>query len=322
VARQRAVLLRDQGVRRVVDLTAGLGFDAAALSAAGLDVTAVERDAATAAFCRTNVPQAEVIHGEAADVITTLLATLAPTDVVFVDPGRRSGARDVATGRARPERDPERWSPPWSFVAALPHPRVAMKAAPSFEPPTGWVAQWSSVDRDLVECLAMSWPALGTGRVTTTRRAVCHHAQGWDVLDADGAVLPVASTVGPWLLEPDPAVLRARGLSALPADDLQRVDEASTWLTSDEDPSTATIPFGRAYRVVAELSGSRRQQRAALRRLGIDRLTVKNRDVPGSPHAVLADLGCREGNDHILVMTPRAGRTLSLLVDPVPARRA
>ena len=323
VAAYRAGLMYGSGVRRVVDLTAGLGFDAAALCEAGITVTAVERDPRTAAFCRHNLPGATVIEADATDarVLADLLATLEPTDAVFVDPARRDprAARDLASGRARPERDPQRWSPPWSFIESIQHPRVAAKVAPAFTPPSGWHATWTSIDRVVVECGAYSWPVF-----SAARRAVVHSAAAPVELDAVDGTLPRADHVGSWLIEPDPAVERALALAALPdvvGVHLERVDDDSSWLTTSADAGFDALGMVRAYRVIGELSGSTADQRHELRRRSIDRLSVKSRDVKADPRQVLRDLGCREGTGPVLILTRRAGRTLSVLVDAAAVPR-
>jgi hypothetical protein len=317
VAARRARLLAAAGARGVVDLTGGLGFDASACADAGLAVTVVERDAATAAYLRHNCPAARIIPGDATDpaVLAIALTGLSPTDVVFVDPARRdpAGPRDRATGRARPERDPERWSPPWSFVAALPHPRVLAKVAPGFSPPPGWQAEWVSVGRVIVECAVASWPLL-----EATRQAVILDGDRPTLVRADDGDLPIAASVGAWVHEPDPAVLRAGALAALASqEELAGLDPDSTWLTGGRSCSSPAV---RSHLVVAELAGPTRQQRRQLADLGVQRLTVKSRDVSIEPAAVLRSLGVREGGEHVLILTRRGGRSLSLLARPAAAR--
>jgi hypothetical protein len=319
VAAQRASILARSGAHMVVDLTAGLGFDAAAMIAAGLSVIAVEQDPATAVMLRHNVPAAEVVQADATapGVLRGLLARLHPTDVVFVDPARRSpgSARDLATGRARPERDPERWSPPWSFVSGIAHPRIALKAAPSFSPPPGWQAQWTSVDRVVVECGAYSWPALPADRQALVQIGAVTRS-----LSAAPDPLPAAGGIGAWLIEADPAIQRAQATSGLGPlqPGLATVDAESTWLTCTSLPTSGLSGLVRAYSVIAELRGSIREQRGELRRRGIDALAVKSRDVHIDPRKVLRDLGCREGSGLTVILTRREGRAISVLVDPVP----
>ncbi len=58
VARWRAERLRDAGATQVVDLGCGIGADALAFAAAGLDVVAVEFDPATAVLAAANLGDA------------------------------------------------------------------------------------------------------------------------------------------------------------------------------------------------------------------------------------------------------------------------
>lgn len=321
VAARRAQAVRASGAQRVLDLTAGLGFDVRAFVDAGLEVIAVERDRATARFLAHDVPGAEVVVADATEpkTLAELLSRLGPADVVFVDPARRdpAGPRGLATGRARTERDPARWSPPWPFVMSLPHPRVAAKVAPSFAAPPGWQAEWTSVDRTVVECALYSWPVLAH-----PRQAALISAGGSRVIEGSDLPATVAPALGAFVHEPDPALLLAGALPAVmracPGTGL--LDTQSTWLSGDTLPE----PYLglRSYRVVTEVGGSTRQQRALLARHGVDRLVVKSRDTADDPRTVLRSLGMREGSGHTLVMTRRAGRALTLLVRPEPARPA
>src|SRR5690606_33541337 len=114
---------------------------------------------------------------------------------------------------------------------------------------------------------------LGAGfDLTTNRRAAVLPA----AVAATGRYA-VAST-GPLLshlVEPDDAVIRA-GLVAELAADLHGhlLDPHIAWITTD---SPAAEPFGRAYRVEAELPFREKQLRAALRERDIGTLTVKKR---------------------------------------------
>jgi hypothetical protein len=268
-----------------------------------------------------NVPAATVVCADACDVQADLLADLADTDVVFADPARRdpTAARDASTARARPERDPERWSPPWSTIAALPHPRIAAKVSPGFEPPPGWEAEWSSVDRTVVECALYSWPISGHAR----RAVVFSH--GTDTTTAATVIAgdsvdgpPLADDAGTWLVEPDPAVLRAHALGTLAGGEgLAWLGDGSTWLTA---PHASDSPAVRCYLVIEPMDGSSKQQRRRLADLGVARLTVKSRDVGLDPRDVRRSLGVTEGPTHVLVMTRRNGRVVSWLTQPAAAR--
>jgi hypothetical protein len=305
VGARRATLIKAGGAQTVLDLTGGLGADTSAFLAAGLAVIAVERDAATCAFLRHNCPTAEVVHGDARDLLPDLLERLGPSDVVFADPARRLPGAPRRNGRALPERDPERWSPPWSAIAEIAHPRIAAKVAPGFTPPGDWRAEWLSYERTLVECALYSWLPAG-------RAAVLVGTDGTHVFDADGRTCRPSTQIRHYLHEPDPAIGRAQANGALLDLDpqLAAVDAESTWLTGD---TPLHSPAVRSYEVLAELSGSAKQQRATLAANGVERLSVKCRDTADTPSNVLRDLGLREGADAVLVVTRRAGRVVRAL---------
>lgn len=77
---------RHAGVRTVIDATAGLGRDAAALALAGFEVTAIERAPPLVALWREAMkrPPARLtfLEGDA----LALLRTLPPPDAVYLDP--------------------------------------------------------------------------------------------------------------------------------------------------------------------------------------------------------------------------------------------
>lgn len=313
VARHRANVLRASGARRVLDLTGGLGFDTGAFLAAGLDVTALERDPSLAALLAHNHPTATVIVEDATrpELLTRLLADLDPTDVVFVDPARRdpAAARDARTARARPERDPERWSPPMSWVASIEHPRIAVKVAPGFRPPLGWQAQWVSVDRTVVECALYSWSATEHDRTAVI-------ARGDEIVatvPASPVVTPVAEGLGTWLIEVDPAIISAGATSTLAGyADARALDDGTTWLTGDRPIDHSGT---RCHRVLAELRGSSRDRRRQLASLGITRAIVKSRDARRQPADILRELGITEGPGHVIIETRLHDRTITVVAD-------
>lgn len=312
VADHRAALLRTSGATRVLDLTGGLGLDSAAFLRAGLRVTSVEWDEATATLLAHNCPTATVIHGDATDpdLLAELLRDLGPNDVVFADPARRdpNAARDSRTARARPERDPERWSPPWSFVASIQHPRVAAKVSPSFPAPAPWCAEWVSVDRTVVECAVYSWPV-----IEPHHRAIVVSSQSLTAVPGSYVTLPESPALGRWLFEIDPAVVRAQATAAaLSGSDAGRVGPESTWLTGD---TAVNHPAVRSFRVREVLEGNAKQIRRRLAHLGVERASVKCRDVAADPQQIRSSFGLAEGADPVIVATRRAGHPLMVLVD-------
>jgi len=117
VAQLHADVIAQGDFTQVVDLTAGLGSDSAAFIEAGLDTTSVEQEVRTAELLAANLPNAQVIVGDCTEFDEH---TWEPeTTAIFVDPARRTGTRSPDGSRALPERDPQRWSPPLTFVTDL-----------------------------------------------------------------------------------------------------------------------------------------------------------------------------------------------------------
>ena len=182
VAVGHAQRFREAGLQHVADLGCGLGADALAMASAGIQVTAVEADEATAAAATVNLmpfPEARVVHTTAEEFAADhhLLPPAgrgdsgpedaAPTAAdpaqshrhtpagwgLWLDPARRH-----TSGAEKPARiwDPEAFSPPLSFVTALAATGIPLgvKLGPGIPHelvPDDCEAQWVSIDGELVE---------------------------------------------------------------------------------------------------------------------------------------------------------------------------
>ena len=136
------------GLRRIVDLGCGIGGDAMAMAALGLEVTAVEIDEVTATVASYNLAPFEnagVVHAAAEDT------DLTPFDALYVDPARRT-AGHANTSRLTQYSD---YTPSLDvvFAAAAAKP-AGVKLGPGFDRdliPDDAEAQWVSVDGQVVE---------------------------------------------------------------------------------------------------------------------------------------------------------------------------
>lgn len=94
---------------RVIDLTAGLGIDALAMSDRGAHVTAVERDPVIAEALRANyasVPQIDIVESDCREYIRRFIDSGGdPFDTAFIDPARRGadGSRVYALDECEPD---------------------------------------------------------------------------------------------------------------------------------------------------------------------------------------------------------------------------
>ena len=297
VAARHAQRFRAAGIDHVTDLGCGVGSDALALASARITVAAIDRDPAAVWALRAT----------AADLslpITALLGDVrewqerheaaAATFGCFVDPARRrAGAR---------QHHPEAWSPPWSWVCALAErmPATGAKVAPGIDHtaiPGGAQSEWTSVDGDLVEA-GIWWGPLRAGparRIATTlrtrppQRGLSGDPVVVSLDDSAGVPDAVAGDVGDWLVEPDPAVIRA-GLVTVLADRVGGwlLDPRIAYVTADTQPPDSQL--GTAYRLLDELPFARKRLRAALVARGYGDVVIKKRGVAVQPEQLRRDL--------------------------------
>ena len=292
-------------------MSAGLGFDVRAFIEQGLNVIAIERDPVTAAYLRVNAPEAMVLEGDSVTLIDELLAQLSSSDVVFVDPARRSGRRTLDGSRAHPERDPERWSPSWSFVTALAQRgiRVCAKVAPGFSPsllPSGWSGIWTSMHRDGVEAMVFSW---SDGAMRTARMI---DEQVTD-FSGRGIVSAEISPVLTYLYEPDVSLVNAQLLNDLcdSLSGLHRIDTDSTSLTSHEP---ITHPMLRRYQVLQALPNDIKALRKSLINHNIGDITIKCKGMNINADALRKELKLPTGTPGTIVITSANGARTTVLV--------
>ncbi|MEW2398740.1 class I SAM-dependent methyltransferase [Streptomyces sp. NPDC046862] len=264
VATYRAARFAALGVESVADLCCGVGGDAIALARAGIRVLAVDRDPLTAAVARANAAAlglSDLIEVREADVTDV---DVAPYDAVFVDPARRGGRGRIF--------DPEAYSPPlsWAVGAALKAPRAALKIAPGVPHeaiPAEAEAEWISDGGDVKE--AVLWFGTEPGAVKATL------LPGPRTLLGRGLPDPTVRPPGPYLYEPDGAVIRAHLVAEVAAGlDGGLLDPHIAYITAD---SLRPTPYATAYEITDHLPFNVKKLKALVREREIGVLTVKKR---------------------------------------------
>jgi hypothetical protein len=251
-----------------------------------------------------------------ADLVTVELGRaedidLSAVSAAFCDPSRRrhrSGRRVF---------DPNAFSPPWSFVSRLVRtvPRTVLKLAPGVDHaliPDGAEAEWVSVDGDLVEAAFWCGPL-----AAVPRRASVLRTDGPDrlarvaELTGDGRRQAPSGPVRTYLLDPDPAVVRAHLVAEL-ADRVggNLADPAIAYLYADDPPPT---PFARVLRVDEALPFSVRRLRAALRARDVGRVEIMKRGSAVDPERLRRDLRLTGDADATVVLTRVAGSPTALV---------
>lgn len=307
VARWRAERLRDAGATDVVDLGCGIGADALAFAAAGLDVVAVEFDPATAVLAAANLGDAgRVVCGDAVEVAGDLLADGA---AVFADPARRT-----ASGRTWRVAD---LTPSWDFVTGLLQGRLGcIKAAPGLPSnviPDGIATTWVSHRGDLVEASLWSGPWAPGSRTAVL-------LPSGQELDAGERRDPPVGAVGRYLYEPDPGVIRAGAVGRLAEILAARSPQAGiAYLCAD---SVHTTPFATAFEVLQELPYDERGLRRWVQEQGVGILEIKVRGIDVDPAVLRKKLKPAGKASATLVLTPTNDGARALVVRRVEAGAA
>jgi len=274
----------------LVDLGCGIGGDLISAARAGLHVTGVERDPATAAAARANLDAlglpGEVVVGDAE------YFDLTPYDVVFADPARRADGRRVFDHNA--------YSPPWTFVTELLSRAACVKVAPGIPHdavPDGVEAEWISDAGEVKEA------ALWSGQLYagTARRATLLPG-GASVTEAPEAE---SGPVGQYIYEPDGAVVRAGLVTAVAAAvDGWLLDPRIAYVTAAKLVPT---PLASTYEVVEELAYKEKALRSWVRTHDIGTLEIKKRGVDLDPAQLRKKLAPKGSTPATLIIT-RVGR--------------
>lgn len=261
----------------VLDLCCGLGADAIGLARAGLRVRGIDVSPA-AVLCATHNAEAAGLADRCRFELADVTALLLPADaIVHVDPDRRQADRrspSLADG-----------SPGEAFLRALPARSAtgAMKLSPALDP--GALVDFPASELEYVseggvcrQLLAWWGPDAPAGNPPRRRaRVVFGPAEDPQSVSLEAGNAPPAPLrePGPWLLEPDPAVLAAGGVDDLAAaEGLWRIAPGLGWLFADAPPAT---PLVRNFRVLDVVPGRERDVARALRRLDAGRVEIKPR---------------------------------------------
>ena len=293
--------------RELFDLCCGIGGDLAALAERGR-VRGVDRDEPTALLAAANCralgsPDVTV---DVADAAGWTPGDGRPADgaAMHIDPDRRPTGRRT-TDSLLCEPDARKIARLLDRCDA-----AAVKLAPAAPPPAEWDAElqweWISHDGECKQLVAWSGHA---ARAPGSRTATVLSPAGRPLrtlhspADAVGACGPqIASSIGRYVYEPDPAVLAA-GLADNLAQQQQlaRIQSGVAYLTGDR---CVVDPALRGFEVSDVLPLDTKRLKALLRRRRIGRLEVKKRGVDLDPHQLRRKLRVPGEEAAVLIVAP------------------
>lgn len=305
VAALHADRFRKAGIQQVADLGCGIGSEAMAMAAIGIEVRAFEIDEVTAAIATFNLAPLENVEVELADVTKIDLNQF---QALFFDPARR----DV--GKSKRVFDPKSFSPPFDFCVseAIKKPS-GIKLGPGLnksEIPNQAEAQWVSVNGDLVE-LGLWFNSAKRPNVARSALLISgseHFEITSENRDSDSAKL---SDLKEYVYEPDNSLIRS-GLISEFADplELSLISPDIAYLSSSEIVSS---PWIKGYRVLDNLAFDRKKLKAYLRERNIGILEIKKRGADISPEQLRRELSPKGEGAATLIIT-RVGDAHRVLV--------
>lgn len=285
---------------QIVDACCGIGADSLALAASGAAVTGIDRDEVRITIARYN---ASALGLSAQFVVGDVTARLPPADLFFFDPGRR----DEKGNRIY---NVDQYQPPLSTIQSWGAERIVVKLSPGVDlaqlESYGGRVEFISVDGDLKE--AVLWWGAGEQGVCATLLvgADVYHWQ------SDGADLDqTLSEPRAWLVEPDPALLRA-GVVQSAADRFNGwlLDETIAYLTTDIKPES---PWLRSWQILDWMPFNLKHLRAYLREHNVGRVTVKKRGSAVTPETLIPQLKLKGDESRVLVLTRCMGQQIVMI---------
>lgn len=305
VAQHRAARIARAGVAHLVEVGCGIGGDALALAAAGVRVTAFERDPLRAALATANA-QALGLADRIAVRAEELADDPPPADALFCDPARRDERRRVF--------DVAQYQPPLPQVLAWRGriPALCVKLGPgvpydSIPGLDGCEVEAVSLGGDMKELV------LWCGALAQQPRRATVLPAGAVLLPApQPPEVPLADPAA-YLYEPDAAVIRAHLVRELAAQlGASQLDAQIAYLTSDHLVAT---PLARAWRVLEWQPFQLKRLRARLRDLGAGPVTVKKRGSPLDTDALARQLSGDGPRPLVVVLTQGRGQPITLICE-------
>lgn len=302
---------RFEGFPLAFDLGCGIGGDALAL-ARSTRVVAADTDGLRVQILKANASRrtlADRIRVVRADVTRRFIKP-PPGTAAFADPSRRLGGRRTRRVETAQPRltDLMTWLPNLAGLGVKVSPAVDLKEVGRLPCEVEFV----SLDGDLKE--ATLW--FGSLRHGTHRATILPEGL---TLEAETPPGLGVGPVGRYLIEPDPAVMRA-GLVTLLGDKLgaRLLSSGIGLLTSDHEVPT---PWGRTYRVVRADPFRLRSLQAMLAERGVGRLTIKRRGSPVEPEAIERKLKLRGSGEATILLTRLQGVSSVVLIEALDPER-
>jgi 2-polyprenyl-3-methyl-5-hydroxy-6-metoxy-1,4-benzoquinol methylase len=290
----------------IVDAGCGIGADSLAFAQVGADVLGLDIDPVRVAIAQHN---AAALGLNARFEVADIRDGLPDADIVFFDPGRRDA-------QGKRIYDVEQYQPPLSIINGWNHPLIAVKLSPGVELEQlknyPGLVDFVSVAGDLKEAI------LWLGDDVKRLRATLLIDSEYYFWQRDAGVIsdPVFSPPKGWLVEPDPAILRAGLVQDVAATfNGFMLDETIAYFTADTKPES---PWVRVWQINDWMPFNLKKLRAYLRQRNVGKVTVKKRGSPITPEELTAQLKLNGDEIRTLVLTRLEGKPIVMVCEAMP----
>lgn len=292
------------GAQILVDAGCGIGADSLAFAKAGADVTGLDIDPVRVEIARYNAQVLDLkAHFEVADIRDGLPSS----DIAFFDPARRDD-------QGKRIYDVERYQPSLSIIQTWKQPSIMVKLSPGVDLDQlknyAGLVNFISVDGDLKEAVL----SLGDGVRRT--RATLLRPGAYYFWEREFGFIPETVIAAPrgWLIEPDPAILRAGLVQDVAAKlDGSLLDDTIAYFTTDTKPES---PWIRACQILDWMPFNVKKLRAYLREHNVGTVTVKKRGSPVTPEVLIPQLKLKGSQSRTLVLTRFQGHPIVIICAP------
>jgi hypothetical protein len=288
---------------KLVDACCGIGAESLAFTRFVPNVLGLDLDAVRIEIARYN---AAALSLNARFEVADIRDGLPDADIVFFDPARR----DEKGNRIY---DVERYVPPFSTIRGWKFPLIVVKLSPGVDlaqlADYDGTVEFISVDGDLKE--AVLW--LGLDRPYRTFATLLSKSSlaSYHWYPSEQPVEISLSQPHHWLVEPDPAVIRAGLVQNATAEFYgYMLDETIAYFTTDDRPNSLWV---RAWQILDWMPFNLKKLRAYLREHNVGTVTVKKRGSAITPESLIPQLKLKGGESRTLVLTRCQGQHIVII---------
>ncbi len=291
---------RSQAMRglQVVDACCGIGADSLAMARAGAAVTGLDIDPVRIAIAQYN---ATALNTNVSFAVADVRETMPATDRIFFDPARR-------TTDGRRIHDIERYQPPLSLLREW-HVPVIAKLSPGIN--LEHLANYHAGLEFISVHGALKEAVLWRGTDFTGTKATLLTGDGVHHWQADRPTYVETTAPRAWLVEPDPAILRAglvQDVAAVHHGTL--LDETIAYFTTDTQPDSVWL---RTWQILDWMPFNLKKLRAYLRHHNIGHVTIKKRGFAMMPDELIPKLKLKGSESRTLVTTRHHGQPIVIV---------